>query len=354
MESLTRMTETLGARPHRVEILETLRGLAALAVAWHHITSNDTFRWLNLRELGGLGVPVFFCISGFILPYAMHSGGFRWPWDGGRFVLKRVLRLDPPYFATILLCLAAEYAATLAPGYRGRALSYSGGDLLGHIAYMNSLLGFKWVNPVFWTLAIEFQYYLFVACLFPLLVLRHSLARTLVLAAMLASSPCFGFHYVFHHFPLFVIGIASFQRYCGLASRLEWGCTLLVSAAVGGYVSGIPDALAAVGCALMIVLWPSSAIPPGALQYLGRISYSLYLVHFPIGCRLRNIGARVVGNSAPGQVVIALISLVLSVLAAHVMWRLIEKPSQAWVSRLRYRSAAEPTVKSATAQTPAR
>lgn len=352
MESRTRMTETPGTRPRRVEILETLRGLAALAVAWHHITSNDAFRWLNLMELGGLGVPIFFCISGFILPYAMHTGGFRWPQDGRCFILKRVLRLDPPYLATILLCLAAEYAATQAPGYQGRAFRYSAGDLLGHIAYMNSLWGCKWVNPVFWTLAIEFQYYLFVACLFPLLVLRHPLSRTLALAGMLASSPCFGFHYVFHHLPLFVIGIASFQRYCGISSRLEWSCVVLISAVVGGYVSGIPDALAAVGCTLTIVLWPATAVPPGALQYLGRISYSLYLVHFPIGCRLRNIGARVVGDSAPGQVVVALVSLAVSVLVAHGMWRLIEKPSQAWASRLRYGSVPEPTVNSAITEPP--
>ena len=147
--SSSRLAESSASRPRRVEILETLRGLAALAVAWHHVTSGKAYAWLNLMEIGALGVPVFFCISGFILPYAMHTGGFRWPRDGGRFVLKRILRLDPPYFATILLCLAAEYSATLAPGYRGHPLSYSVYDLVGHIAYMNSLLRFKWVNPVF-------------------------------------------------------------------------------------------------------------------------------------------------------------------------------------------------------------
>ena len=179
------------------------------------------------------------------------------------------------------------------------------------------------------------------ACIFPLLTLRHPLARLLVLAALLESSPFFGFYYVFHHIPLFVIGMASFQHYCGISSRFEWVSVLLVAAAVGGYISGIPDALAAVGCALAIVLWPASSIPPWPLQYLGRISYSLYLVHFPIGHRLRNLGARVVGDSAPGQIVVSIVSLAVSILVAHWMWRWVEKPSQAWAARLRYASKPE-------------
>jgi len=42
---------------------------------------------------------------------------------------------------------------------------------------LNSLLGFKWVNTVFWTLAIEFQYYLTVACTFPLLTSKWTSPR---------------------------------------------------------------------------------------------------------------------------------------------------------------------------------
>jgi peptidoglycan/LPS O-acetylase OafA/YrhL len=59
-------------------------------------------------------VEIFFVISGFILPYSLWKGGYVRR-DYGKFILKRVVRLDPPYFGAIILALTAAYLTSLSP-----------------------------------------------------------------------------------------------------------------------------------------------------------------------------------------------------------------------------------------------
>ena len=91
------------ARQHdagRIETLDCLRGIAAFAVLWFHLT-NGNLGFLppgvlkSSGAFGWLGVEVFFVISGFILPYALQRAGYHSA-DFFQFVWKRILRLDPP------------------------------------------------------------------------------------------------------------------------------------------------------------------------------------------------------------------------------------------------------------------
>src|SRR6266496_2565885 len=61
----------------RVEIVHCLRGLAAVAVCWFHFTGHSLGLLKQSGVYGWLGVEVFFVISGFILPYALYSSGYR-------------------------------------------------------------------------------------------------------------------------------------------------------------------------------------------------------------------------------------------------------------------------------------
>src|ERR1700750_1066981 len=69
----------------RIHVLDTLRGVASLAVCWFHLTSfkyntPDGTAYPLLKgtgRYGWLGVEVFFVISGFVLPYSLHRAGYR-------------------------------------------------------------------------------------------------------------------------------------------------------------------------------------------------------------------------------------------------------------------------------------
>ncbi len=99
----------------RFAFVDALRGLAALAVAFHHI-----FRYGPLPESalkivphfghvlfqnGRMGVPVFFVISGFVIAYVLRRDRI----DFGylrTFAVQRFLRLGPPYWFTMALVVA--------------------------------------------------------------------------------------------------------------------------------------------------------------------------------------------------------------------------------------------------------
>ena len=327
--------------PARIEVLDPLRGLAALAVAWYHFVHGGSVvpegSWLwQTSAYGWLGVEVFFVISGFIIPYSMHRGRYVLSRDAKTFIAKRVIRLDPPYFAAIALSLGLWYASTFVPGFQGSAPDVSAAQLLAHLGYLNAFLGYEWLNPVFWTLAIEFQFYLFAALLFPLLLHRSALVRTLMLGAMCGSAfllpqPTLLFHYL----GLFALGLATCHYYLGLTSLHTY---LLAAAALTAATTfAVQPVVGFVGVATALVI-AFVRIPRFApLAWLGAMSYSLYLVHVPIGGRVINLGARL-GDSLGVQALVLTAAVVASLITSYAMYRLVEGPAQRWSSSLRYDS----------------
>lgn len=190
--------------PTRIQIVESLRGLAALSVAWFHFTNGQGLLqdgWLkSTGSYGWLGVEVFFVISGFIIPYSMCRGAFQFPSHYGTFLLKRIVRLDPPYLVAAILALCLLYISAAMPGFRGPQPELSIPQVILHLGYLNTFFGYPWLIPVFWSLAIEFQFYICVAIVYPLLSNVSINVRILTLTAICASayfvpSPALVFHY---------------------------------------------------------------------------------------------------------------------------------------------------------------
>jgi peptidoglycan/LPS O-acetylase OafA/YrhL len=306
--------------------------VAALAVAWFHFTNGSGVLhdgWLyRSGHYGWMGVEMFFVISGFIIPYSLHKAGYRIA-DFGRFLVKRIARLDPPYFAGILLCLALSYLVTLAPGFRGAWPHYTWGQLAAHVGYVNSFLHLRWVNVVFWSLGIEFQYYLLMGLAFPLLVARGSGLRFGFLGLLLAVSALIRDEaLVFHYLPFFVAGILTFQSRAGLISTRA----LLVGLAA----TGIAGPVACVGIATALVI-RFVKIPGSRLTRFGLLSYSLYLLHVPIGGKIMNLGGRF-AHGTPASALLLAAAVGASIAAAAVFYRFVELPSQRLSSSIRFRA----------------
>lgn len=328
----------------RLLTLDCLRGLAAFAVLWFHLTNGNTgFLPQGVLKSSGsygwLGVEVFFVISGFILPYALQRAGYQSA-DFFRFVWKRILRLDPPYIVCIALILFLNFASTLAPGFRGQPFQFDLAQVLLHLGYLNAFFNYEWVNVVFWTLAIEFQFYLLVALLFPLishssLAVRAGICAVLAAAAFLLPSEKLVFHYLF----LFLIGILAFQIKAGLlcsAGMQAAGWALL---AAGAWFT-LGDIIAAVGTVtgLLIV---HARLSAAWLLFLGQISYSVYLLHVPIGGRIINLGSRF-AHGPVEQVIVLVMAVAASIGAAFIFHRWVELPAQRWSSTVRFRGAQPP------------
>ncbi len=149
-----------------IRVLDGLRAIATISVIAFHIgvllDNNhfwDTFKYPVLSAVatfGGSGVTLFFVLSGFLLflPYA-RSLIFQGAWpSAGQFYLKRALRIIPGYYAALLLIVLFFQSQYLRPDHWGQL-----GIFL--IFFMDSTPAtFRQLNGPFWTLAIEWQFYM--------------------------------------------------------------------------------------------------------------------------------------------------------------------------------------------------
>src|SRR4249919_3000902 len=97
----------------RYRLLEPLRGLAALWVFAHHFAPSDAWkrafpRLQVLAEIGDLGVPMFFVISGYCIAAAARTS-IQYDQSTRYFLYRRVRRIYPPYWFSILLVVALPF-----------------------------------------------------------------------------------------------------------------------------------------------------------------------------------------------------------------------------------------------------
>ena len=323
----------------RLPVLDMMRGVASFAVCWYHVThGNVTFLppgWFkSTGDLGWLGVQVFFVISGFVIPFALSNSGYRIN-NCGTFLLKRVARLDPPYIAGILVVIVLGYFSTLAPGFNGEPFHFSWTVTLLHLGYLNAFFGYPWLNPVYWTLAIEFQYYILIALTFPLLASRDARVRSILImlfagTALMVPAPQFVCHWLF----LFLYGITTFQYRASLLSRNAYLLHLIAVAAGAVYCYGATIGLTGLLSALVIAFVNARSFGP--LTWLGHISYSLYLLHVPVGGRVINLSSRF-AVTLPAQILAVLTAAAASIAAAWLLHKFVEYPAQRWSAAIGYR-----------------
>jgi peptidoglycan/LPS O-acetylase OafA/YrhL len=318
--------------------LDLLRGLASLAVCFFHFTHGnpDFLGTANPLYIAGrygfLGVEVFFVISGFVIPYAMYRSGYEFR-NLGKFLGKRFVRIEPPYLLSIVLILALNWLSTLSPYYRGAEFVVNFPALALHLGYLNAFFNFPWYNDVYWTLAIEFQYYLFIALVFPLLLHPRKYMSFITLLVF----GLFGFFIdrhslIVNYGLLFVVGILLFQFRVGYLLKKEFGMLLLI-ALILIFVKFDKRYLVAALLPYFFIMY--FEFSDRVSRFLGNISYSLYLVHIPIGGRIINLSETFIQNELLRSLMV-FVALFVSVFAAWVFYRIIEKPAINWSKKLNY------------------
>ncbi|MCE2901940.1 MAG: acyltransferase family protein [Gemmatimonas sp.] len=354
----------------RLAAVDAVRGLAALAVVLFHVPAavRDAAgipRLLNAAfDAGYLGVDAFFVLSGFVISLSVAHGEWT-PRYLVRFLARRSVRLDPAYWAVIALEPLLGWI-----GFRFLGDQYTLptlGGVLAHLVYLQDFLGLGQISAVFWTLCFEVQFYLLLVGTLVLttqLERRTGLSRRGVLAATLLTLVGYSLLMRAGLAPKPLTGLMLERSYQFGLGIIAWLCASgrLAPRHALPLLGGIVVARAAAGSvleALVIggttgVCWLSvrsarlnqwaDARP---LQFLGRISYSLYLFHGVVLGRGATVWLMLVAGS-PQLRALALLGLVLllagSVLFAFVMYRLIEVPTLRLSRRIRLdRAVLAPT-----------
>ncbi|OAM88026.1 acyltransferase [Termitidicoccus mucosus] len=306
------------ARNHTIDYL---RGLAALMVCLVHFRHVFPAAWRPAIFELRVGVEIFFVISGFIIPFSLHRAGYR-AGDAWRFLLKRLARLQPPLMAALLVTFALSHGAAW---YKGETALMDFGNFARAMCY----LGVPDENPVVWTLIVEMKYYIFVALLYPLFFSRDARVRrvTFVAAAAIAAAgqgwPGAG---DLRYLPLFLMGFAACQKAVGMTCARE-AATLAALAAAAGVPGLTPlQIIAGAATAVMVLIPLRAKFRPGL--FFGEISYSLYLLHFPIGVKLLNYALP--RTSWHFDIPLLLAAFAVSVGAAWLLCKWLEKPASDW------------------------
>jgi len=315
-------------------VVQALRGIAALWVVLFHASDGNHIptlkaalpNWVNVGvfDAGHYGVAIFFALSGFVIAHSL-SGARITAGYYGRFLLRRSIRLDPAYWVSMILVVALAYVSA-----RVKHESFSAPSLpqiAAHMAYLQSILGFPQINTVYWTLTYEVQFYAFFALL--LMVGGRWRYQAMLVLALLSA---FGVFDTIHPgiflnlWGAFFIGVIA--RYS--LDRPRWAAALLVLAIalIGQSTFGAFSAFTA------IFLWIAARSGWGEkgmnwkwIQFLGAISYSLYLIHNPVSGATGFIVHRVMGDGIVADIAAIFSICVTSIIAAWMLWFLIERPS---------------------------
>jgi peptidoglycan/LPS O-acetylase OafA/YrhL len=354
-------------RPTRFCFIDALRGLAALGIVLHHLNLYGPLRepisrlaplWVLWTDWAcWIGVQIFFVISGFVIAYSLRNAEMTLRFVGN-FALRRSIRLDPSYLTVVALVSAMHLLPnwTALPSPHESEISL--GQVLTHGIYLQNLLGYDNLSAGFWTLCIEMQFYLLFCVLWGL---AQWLARFVPSAAdsrratgwmgALVFSPLavaslwwLGLdhayeNWIVYFFSMFFLGTVVWWT---LEKRLPawflWSYVLLIVARLS-WVWGVEIAIALwAGVTIYIVgrmgrLADWLAWRP--LKYLGLISYSLYLIHYPVSHVVVWTGHRLTGDRPWAAVGWTVVALVLSLLAAHVLHVLVEAPTARLATRLK-------------------
>lgn len=321
----------------RIAIVETIRGLAALAVCLFHFTKGNVqflgnAQWYQkIATHGWIGVEAFFVLSGFIIPYSLVKSGYRLN-RFLRFFGKRCLRIEPPYLVSIALVLLLGYVGSKVPGYRGEPFQLNWPEIWSHIAYLPKHLGYDWILPVYWSLEAEFHFYILIGLSLPFLWKTpwHLVAGMVIALAAGFVIPLSVFSYA----PLFVMGIAVCAYKTGRISReMFWG--LLILSVGVSFLRGQEPIMPITGLVTALAIVFLDYTSP-VTAFLGKISYSLYLIHVPIGGRIINLGGRF-ADSAWKVWALMLVALIVTLVASWIFYRLVEWPAQKLSKRIDYR-----------------
>ena len=362
--------------------LESLRGVAALIVVVYHAVWLNPVTNMRFFMNGALMVDFFFVLSGFVI---FHSYGDRLSSvrDFGRFLWLRLGRLYPLHFAFLLVFAAIEAVKYFAQVRFGIVADKPAFTVNGASAFVQNLFLVHALSPQpltfnypSWSISVEFYAYVLFGMV--LIVMGRGAQFLLASCAIVASSAAVlliggqfsladsgnGWAF-FRCCGGFFLGVLTYSLYratsAGVTQRRKVLQVWLAPSVLGITLvflsleleAAWSYALPLLGAALIYatVVYPNrtltSVLTAAPLRWLGKVSYSIYMVHAAIVWTLTQCltvilkiphvtiaGESHVATSAPLGLLTLTIYLPLVLLLSHFTFRWIEDPFRNWSRRL--------------------
>jgi peptidoglycan/LPS O-acetylase OafA/YrhL len=342
--------------------LDGMRAIAAFLVSTWHFQRSVPVLDAHLPAFvsravahANIGVDVFFVLSGFAV--ARSLVGVR---VGARtlakFMLRRTIRLDPPYAATVALVVILAVARPEWWPIRPTV-----GRVVAHLFYLQGILGLPNLLGIFWTLCLEIQLYFALA-------LSHGLAQRVGLldpkredaaghgfsALVSISALATGAYasmpghlpadvWFFGWWPVFALGVLVERALRLPASRPWFAATALVLLASNVWAVQISTLTALVTVTVLMLAQTTTPVRRvlggRVLTSLGRVSYSFYLMHSLVGGMAVHGVSRHLPSTIGGDLARLFVAYAASAGATLLLYVIAERPAQRWSRRIRFERA---------------
>lgn len=288
----------------RIEVIDGLRGISILLVLLFHFTAvypkkyavGDDILFLPVISIGGVGVSIFFVVSGLVIIKSLQGGNVF------NFLISRVSRLYPAYIFSVLL--TSLFLVFFGDWY-GQISLY---QVIVNTTMFQYYLAVDNVDGVYWSLRVEVAFYFLSALAFFILSSRGFLIFLLAYSVIallhnlsishIESHPVliiFGKLFIFEFINLFLLGISIFKLWLDRlppAGLYKLGYYLVALIALVDLIINKPEYKFIAISLTTLVIYVAARKPEYRLHhlltsrvflFLGRISYSLYLIHQVIG-----------------------------------------------------------------------
>ncbi len=340
----------------RIHYLDSIRGIAAMMVIFYHFIgwqwSERFYIKLSFFVFNGSdAVSFFFVLSGFVLSFSyLHQGR---KMNFFNYIWRRFWRLYPAFIFTVLLIFCYWNRDNFQFSTFYNAIVHNEGKLLTELAMV--LHQHKYYIPG-WTLGVEMIYSIIVVFLIPIVRLnRHFLIPLVLLSFFVGpahlrifmihfclgvlfayyypsiikfdfkSSKIYTYRYLVYLATFILFSTRSIERLSTNLQEIYQG--LFAQGFDHFHLSGIASFLI-----LVFVAWNRRIqvfLENKLLLYIGKISYSIYLIHWLIILIIMNnwdLWARWLGYEKLRFVVMLIVFVLATLAAASLMYRYIEKP----------------------------
>lgn len=351
--------------PH-LRSIDALRAVAALLVVFYHMVLLPNLQiptYLNVvKHHFGIGVPLFFALSGFVLAYG-YLDKLNDRAQILNFYTRRFFRIAPLFYCMLLVWI-------IASRIKWGAFPANYHDVVLNVSFLFGLVPGKHESIVWagWSIGVEVLFYL----LFPIVAVLVRSLRAGVLALALSILVCssfftmssgldigsYAYMNIITHLPNFLSGVLAFLvwRHLGFRKSVSLGTALLLLSVLGGLaVIYVPSTyhllmlasgvrldlyvwgLLFIGLILSLCMFPNPIIVNRFSEAMGRDSFSLYLWHPFIIVMLVDvyslIGVRL-GGGLSNFLACALVTFCAIRLVSFYSFRLIEAPGMKLGKRL--------------------
>lgn len=329
----------------RMPLIDALKAVASQLVLLHHLSSygplaeaaRDVLPVLMgwLFDYGRMAVQVFLVIGGFLAARGLSPEGQALQSSPLPLLWKRYQRLAIPFLAALGLAIAGSALAGLWLDDEAIPDRATFGQWLAHAALLHGILGVESLSAGVWYVAIDFQLFALMALLL-WIGQTGRIARGLVLgmgcAALFVFNRDAGLdNWAIYFFGSYALGAAAW--WASDRRRLSLWLGVIATVTIAALILDFRTRIAlALVVALMLGFgrrtgWLDRFPDWAPLAFLGRISYSVFLVHFPVLLLVNAVFAHFGFESAAATMTALAITWAASIAAGLAFYHWIESPA---------------------------